>query len=249
MDAPDGWELAWHDEFEGPDIDGSIWTPHVGAGGFGNNEAQFYTDHPANARIENGRLVIEARAERRTDSRYTSAKLLSRGKRSLLYGRVEARARVPRGVGSWPAIWMMPEDDHGYGGGWPDAGELDIMEHVGHNRGVVHFSMHTAAFNHVINTQKTAVVAVPDAMDAFHVYGLEWDPERITFLLDGRPTLVVPNPHASWREWPFDKPFHLILNVAVGGNWGGAKGIDESSLPWRMEVDWVRVYRREQERE
>lgn len=237
-----GLKMTWHDEFDGPTIDRRIWTPHVGGGGFGNNELQYYTDNPRNLHILDSCLVIEARREDKDGFRYTSAKLTTQGKEQALYGRVEVRAMLPKGVGSWPAIWMLPEDIMGYGAGWPDSGELDIMEHVGHNPGTVHFSMHTSAFNHRIGTQKTTMVMVPDAMDSFHTYGLEWSRQRIGYLLDGRTVFTVDNPAVSWREWPFDKPFYVILNVAVGGSWGGVQGVDEAGMPWRMLVDWVRVY-------
>jgi beta-glucanase (GH16 family) len=238
------WKMVWHDEFEGSGIDRGIWTPVVGGGGFGNNELQFYSADPANAWIEAGNLVIEARREDRAGCRYTSAKLTTQGKKLLRYGKLEVRAKLPQGVGSWPAIWMLPEEAKGYGEGWPASGEIDIMEHVGHDPGVVHFSIHTSAFNHKIKTQKTSRVGVPDAMNAFHAYGVEWSPERLEFQLDGKTEFTIDNPNATWREWPFDKPFYVILNVAVGGDWGGVKGVDENAMPYRMCVDWVRAYTR-----
>jgi beta-glucanase (GH16 family) len=163
-------------------------------------------------------------------------------RRPMLYGRVEVRAKLPRGVGSWPAIWMLPEDARGYGVGWPDSGEIDIMEHVGYDQGNVHFTVHTAAFNHKAGTHKTGTRLIADAAEEFHVYGMELTPEFIRCYVDGETTFSYANDQSGWRSWPFDKLFYLILNIACGGDWGGREGIDNDSLPWRMEVDWVRVY-------
>src|SRR6266403_566953 len=144
--------LVWSDEFDGPDIDKAKCAFGGGAGGFGNNEMQWYTNKPDNARIENGTLVIETRKQKMAGWPYTSAKLMSRA--DWLYGRFEVRAKLPVGVGSWPAIWMLPRDGGGYGKGWPDSGELDLMEQVGFDPGVIHFTAHTGNFNHKIGTQK-----------------------------------------------------------------------------------------------
>jgi beta-glucanase (GH16 family) len=127
---------------------------------------------------------------------------------------------------------------------WPDDGEIDVMEHVGFDPGVVHASVHTKAYHHSIGTQKTATTPVPDASDAFHVYSVDWDADRIRFAVDDRQYFQFDKEPGGTTVWPFDGPFHLLLNIAVGGAWGGQKGIDESSLPYRMEVDYVRVYQR-----
>jgi beta-glucanase (GH16 family) len=245
MDVPgyDGYVLDWADEFKGKEIDRTIWRHAVGGGGFGNNELQYYTNEATNSRIEDGLLVIEARRERKVGWPYTSAKLETYQRKSILYGRVEVRARLPEGVGSWPAIWMLPEDNRSYGIGWPDSGEIDIVEHVGFDPGVVHFSIHTAAFNHKAGTQKTGIIAMPETTKDFHVYGIEWTPDFIRWYVDGKTVHRFDNPGTGWQAWPFDKPYYLILNIACGGDWGGRQGIDNDSLPWRMEVDWVRVYR------
>ncbi|MBP7095899.1 MAG: glycoside hydrolase family 16 protein [Spirochaetia bacterium] len=234
-----GRKLAWSDEFDGAAVDREKWRFVVGGGGYGNNEMQWYDLAPENARIEDGVLVIEARKQKKAGWPYTSAKLESR--EAWTYGRFEARVKLPVGVGSWPAVWMLPRTES-YGP-WPNGGEIDIMEHVGYEPGVVHFTAHTAAFNHKIGTQKSATASVPDAQAAFHVYAVEWDAERIAFLVDGREVHSFANTGKGWEEWPFDRPFFLILNLAVGGDWGGREGVDNASLPWRMYVDWVRVYR------
>lgn len=246
-----GYRLVWSDEFDGSGLpDASRWSYDEGDGcpdvcGWGNEEAQFYTVRRAeNARVEDGVLIIEARREPVQGKDFTSARLVSRGKGDWTYGRVEARARLPSGRGTWPAVWMLPTA--WVYGSWPASGEIDIMEHVGFAPDSVHFSVHTAAYNHLRGTQSTRVVALPDAERAYHVYAIEWTPERIQFYLDGTPQHAFANSGRGPEEWPFDQAFHLVLNLAVGGTWGGAQGIDAAIWPQRMEVDWVRVYQRAQ---
>jgi beta-glucanase (GH16 family) len=242
---PEGHTLVWHDEFDRDGLpDAARWSYDVGAGGWGNKEPQFYTERrPENARVEGGHLVIEARKESWQGAPYTSARLVTKGKGDWTYGRVEVRARLPRGRGSWPAIWMLatttPKPLR-----WPDDGEIDIMEHVGFDHGVVHASVHTKAYHHSIGTQKTAKVEVPDVSEAFHVYAMDWDRDRVRMSIDGREYFAFVRESDDPRVWPFAGPFHLLLNVAVGGAWGGQQGIDEASLPYRMVVDYVRVYQR-----
>ncbi|MBC8155113.1 MAG: glycoside hydrolase family 16 protein, partial [Bacteroidetes bacterium] len=174
---------------------------------------------------------------------YTSARLTTKKKGDWLYGRFEIRAKLPKGVGTWPAIWMLAtEQTHGsqY---WPDNGEIDIMEHVGFDPTVVHGTIHTKAFNHGINTQKGNSLIVPTAMTDFHTYVVEWYPDRMKWLIDDVVYYDIPKQTSwSWNQWPFDHKFHLLLNVAIGRNWGGTKGIDDSIFPQKMEVDYVRVY-------
>lgn len=238
------YKLLWNDEFDGSAIKKENWSWAVGGGGFGNNEMQYYTNSPENSRIENGVLIIEALKKKKGGYPYTSAKLQTLGRKEMLYGKIEVRAKLPKGVGSWPAIWMLPVDGKGYGIGWPDSGEIDLMEHVGFDHGQVHFTVHTAAFNHKIGTHKSGTLTVSDASEAFHTYGIEWEPELIRFYLDEQVAFEFNKTDDDWKKWPFDKTFYLILNLAVGGDWGGTEGIDQKSLPWRMEVDWVRVYQK-----
>jgi beta-glucanase (GH16 family) len=238
------WQLVWSDEFEGDGlIDPSRWEYQVGASGWGNQELQFYTaERLENVRRESGRLIIEARREDYQGAPYTSGRIRTRGKADWLYGRIEVQAKLPAGLGTWPAIWMLATDsDHG-DGGWPDMGEIDIMEAVGHDPGRTHSAIHTNALNHSLGTNPSATRVVPTSTTQFHVYALEWTPKRITTFVDGVPNLVFDRNGADWRRWPFDRPFHLILNVAVGGTWGGAQGVNPEAFPTRMEVEYVRVY-------
>lgn len=238
------YRLVWSDEFdyEGKP-DASKWGYDVGGEGWGNQELQYYTEDN-NAWVEDGRLVIEARKEEKENNAYTSARLVSRGKGDWLYGKIEVCAKLPSGRGTWPAIWMLPTD--WVYGGWPASGEIDIMEHVGYDQNVVHGSVHTQSYHHSIGTQKSNTIKVETASQEFHVYAIEWLPDTIKFFVDGEeyfsftPADFVENP--TYKEWPFDEKMHILLNVAFGGGWGGAKGIDEEVLPARMEVDYVRVY-------
>jgi len=239
-----GWELVWSDEFEYTGLpDSTKWAYQVGGHGWGNNEKQYYTENRLeNARVEGGKLVIEARKEAWDSMEYTSVRLVTRDRQNWLYGRFEIRAKIPRGIGTWPAIWMMPEGRNYGSGGWPDNGEIDIMEHVGFDHGVVHSSTHTRKYYWRTGTQRTATIEVPDASEEFHDYVLEWDAERIKVYVDDNLYFTCENDYTGWESWPFDKPFYLILNIAVGGDWGGQKGIDPEIWPQRMEVDYVRVY-------
>lgn len=234
--------LVWNDEFNYTGLPATDkWGYDVGGGGWGNNELQFYTNaRTENARVENGKLIIEARKEQYEGSEYTSARLVTRQKGDWLYGRVEAYAKLPSGTGTWPAIWMLPTN--WVYGSWPKSGEIDIMEYVGYDPGVVHGSIHTEAYNHVLGTQKTATISVPDAETAFHLYALEWTPEKIDIYVDNNKYFTFDNEHKDYKTWPFDQVFHLILNIAVGGNWGGAQGVDPNIWPQKMYVDYVRVY-------
>lgn len=237
------WSLIWADEFDYNGLpDSEKWVYDVGGDGWGNNELQYYTNkREENARVENGKLIIEARKENYNGRDYTSARLLTRGKGDWLYGRVEVRAKLPGGRGAWPAIWMLPTNWE-YGG-WPASGEIDIMEYVGYDPNVVHFTVHTDAFNHSINTQVGSSTTLNDPENNFYTYAVEWFPDRIDFFVDDELQFTFENQNQSFSEWPFDKAFHLILNIAIGGNWGGVEGVDDTLFPKTMEVDFVRVYK------
>lgn len=239
------WELVWSDEFEysgKPDPD--KWGYDVGGHGWGNNELQYYTEG-ANAEVADGILKIEARRENHGGREYTSTRLVSRDKGDWLYGKIEVRAKLPSGRGTWPAIWMLPTDWQ-YGN-WPESGEIDIMEHVGYEPDRIHGTVHTDRFNHMKGTQVGKSVQVERARSEFHSYAVEWYHDQIRFIIDGdeyhrfSPRVYSTDP--DHRIWPFDQRFHLLLNIAVGGNWGGQKGIDEDIWPAVMEIDYVRVYR------
>lgn len=238
------WQLVWRDEFEsGAQPDEQLWSYQVGAGGWGNNELQYYTNaRTENARIEDGVLVIEARNESYGGAQYTSARLRSLGKGDWKYGRFEIRAKLPEGLGTWAAIWMMPSESAYGDGGWPDNGEIDIMEAVGHEPDKSHSAIHVNALNHQRGNNPFSTVTNATARSDFHVYALEWTPSRITTFVDDRPNLVYERGGSDWTYWPFDKPFHLLLNLAVGGDWGGLQGVDPSDYPARFEIDYVRVY-------
>ncbi|WP_294301509.1 glycoside hydrolase family 16 protein [uncultured Chryseobacterium sp.] len=232
--------LIWSDEFSTEGLpDASRWNYDTGGSGFGNEEDQFYTkDRLENARIEKGKLVIEAKKEDWEKSKYTSARLLTKGKFSFRYGTVEVRAKLPKGRGTWPAIWMMSEDMKK----WPDDGELDIMEHVGYHQGYIHASVHTQKYNHIMQTQKTDTLFVKDASEKFHIYKADWSPEKIEVYVDDKKFFTYENKEKTPGAWPFDKPYFIILNLAIGGFWGGKEGIDNTIFPQRFEIDYVRVY-------
>ncbi len=237
------WQLVFEDTFDsGSSPDAADWNFDIGGNGWGNNEEQYYTDRSENARLEGGNLVIETLKEDFSGSAYTSARLTTRGKHDITYGRVEVRAKLPAGRGTWPAIWLLYTENKYGNGSWPDNGEIDIMEHVGFDQGRVHATIHTDSYNGGDGTQRGAsTVPSPDVSTAFHVYAVEWEPNQIRAYVDDVLYFTYDRESDDWREWPFDQEFHLILNTAVGGDWGGQQGIDDSIFPQRFEIDYVRI--------
>lgn len=275
--AADNWTMVWSDEFDGDKIDRSKWGFDVDCWGGGNDEHQCYTKSPRNAAIEDGKLVITARYERVTGPALpehlrrtsatpeaeatrdiSSARLSTRGKASWRYGKVEVRAKLPQGQGTWPAIWMLPEKDR-YGT-WAASGEIDILEAV--NLGVPCAKCPGGRENTILGTlhfggkwpnnkHKGEEVPFPEVLDGgFHTYAIEWGPERITWQVDGKTYAVRTADEWSTtgskaRGAPFDQPFHLILNLAIGGKLAETRGLGGVRLdgyPKRMEIDWVRVW-------
>jgi len=237
------WELVWSDEFNYNGLpDSTKWTAEVGGHGWGNNELQYYTSgRTKNARVEKGMLTIEAQREKMEERDYTSARLVTKNKGDWKYGKIDVRAKLPKGLGTWPAIWMLGSTTPL---NWPDDGEIDIMEHVGFNQGFIHASVHTKKFNHVIGTQKTDTIFVNDCSENFHIYSVEWDKDSVRVGMDGEYYFRFGNDGTGYEAWPFDNKMHLLLNIAVGGNWGGQKGVDTTIWPQQMLVDYVRVYQR-----
>ncbi len=251
----DEWKLVWSDEFNEPGLPNpSRWGYEFGL--VRNNERQFYTRaRQENARVEDGKLIIEARKEPWGDSSsgqanqsgarkrrsggaadYTSASLTTQGKAAWAHGRIEVRAKLPAARGTWPAIWTLgtniPEV------GWPACGEIDIMEFVGFEPGVIHANIHTK------KKDKGDQLSIPDASKAFHVYAMEWDAEKMDFFVDAHKYFTYRNEGSGAAAWPYDKKQYLILNLAIGGNWGGQKGIDDGRFPQQFIIDYVRVYQK-----
>jgi beta-glucanase (GH16 family) len=260
------WKLAWADEFDRDGLpDPAKWDYE--AGFLRNDEAQIYTRaRKENARVENGTLIIEARKEhfknpafdpsststnafRRRRNRefgeYTSASLTTRGRVSWRYGRIEVKAKLPSGRGTWPAIWMLGTNTTRVG--WPACGEIDIMEFVGQDPGVIHANIHTRKYNHAQKTGKGGQLTVPDASQTFHVYAVEWTPDQLDFYVDQKKYFSYANEKTGANAWPYDSDQFLILNLAIGGSWGGARGIDDTIFPQRFLIDYVRVYQQQQQ--
>lgn len=235
---PDGYSLQFADEFESGQIDESIWSFETGPWPY-NKELECYTRE--NAWLEDGALVIEARAETRQNRAYTSARLKTQDKFDFTYGYLEIRAALPTARGTWSAIWLLPSDLR-YGG-YLRSGEIDIAERVGYDAKLVHSTVHTFANNSVKNNAITAATRMTRKDDGYHVYSLLWLPDRVIVRFDGVSALEYRRTaNAAADTWPFDVPFHLILNLAVGGSWGGIKGVDQEAFPQRMLVDYVRYY-------
>ena len=244
--VPSGWKLVWADEFGVDGLpDPAKWDFDTGRNkaGWYNNELQYYSrNRLENSRVGDGKLTITALREKLTSAAdyggqsYTSARMLTKGKAEWTYGFYEIRAKLPCGLGTWPAIWML-----GQVGDWPLQGEIDIMEHVGKKKGEVLGTVHTAAYNHTLGTQKGSTATVPDACEAFHNYQLKWDAEQVVIGVDGKYYFQFVNPKdGDVRKWPFSAPQYLILNLAIGGDLGGP--VDDAIFPVRLEVDYVRVY-------
>ena len=240
----DDWRLIWSDEFKQPDgsaPDPSKWAFDVGGNGWGNNELEYYTSRTNNARIKDGKLVIEARQEDFGGKNITSARLLTKNKYSWTYGRIEARIKVPRGQGIWPAFWMLGTNiDFVH---WPTCGEIDIMENIGKEPGTVHGTVHGPGYS------GDAGIGGPFALpggaafaDDFHDFAIEWERNRIRWFVDGQPYFTVtPASLPKGTQWVFNQPKFLLLNLAVGGGWPGYPDA-KTTFPQRMVVDYVRVY-------
>jgi len=232
----------WADEFNyAGKPDSTKWGYDIGGSGWGNNELQYYTNSTRNANVADGVLSINAIKEEKEGKHYTSSRMITKNKGDLLYGRIEVKAKLPAGRGTWPAIWMLPTDWE-YGG-WPMSGEIDIMEHVGYDQDVVHITTHTEAYYFKINTQKSASKKISNATTEFHLYRVDWTPYAIRGFIDNLQIFEFKNEGSGYKVWPFDKRFHLLLNIAVGGDWGGAKGVDDAIFPTSMQVDYVRFYK------
>ncbi|MEI6677951.1 MAG: family 16 glycosylhydrolase [Mariniphaga sp.] len=243
------WQLEWSDEFDGTGLpDSSKWTFDIGNWGWGNNELQYYTNKRVqNARQENGNLIIEAR---KNDNGFpwSSARLTTRGKESFLYGKIEFRARVPVGRGTWSAGWLLG-DEYTDEFSWPYCGEIDVLESVGfelngvNGNGKTHASVHCGTYYFKLGNQKTAITDVENMSGDFHTYALEWFPDSMLISVDGKKYF---NYHdtSDKSSWPFNKPQNLILNLAIGGGWGGAKGVDSTLTSQKLIFDYVRVYSR-----
>jgi beta-glucanase (GH16 family) len=241
------WELVWSDEFEGTGLpDTTKWSYNVGDWGWGNNEPQYYTNaRTENARLEDGNLTIEAR-KNDMDKPWTSARLTTQGKESFLYGKVEFRAQVPVGRGTWAAGWLLG-DEYKDELSWPYCGEIDVLECVGYEiddetgDGINHATCHTRAYYFKQGNQIGSEIEVSNMDGEFHTYAIEWYPDVIYGLVDGERYYTY-DKNANELEWPFFKPQNIILNLAVGGGWGGAQGIDESWDSHKYILDYVRVY-------
>ena len=238
MNVPEGYEIDWFDEFTGISL-GADWSYEVKNAGWVNNEKQNYVNGNGVTEVSNGTLKINCK---KMDGKIYSGRIYAKKNKGWKYGWVEARIKLPKGKGTWPAFWMMPVDESD---GWPTCGEIDIMEEVGYHPNYTSSSIHCNSYNHTKGTQKTAERLTPGAEGEFHVYALEWTENYIQTYVDGNPLLHFDNDGAGNKNtWPFNKEFYVILNLAWGGDWGGAQGVDESALPVTMEVDYVRVFKK-----
>ena len=235
---PEGYELLWHDEFDGKKIDTNNRTYDIGGWGWGNGEAQYYTTREENARVEKGLLIIEGRQEKFEDSYYTSARLKTQGLHEFQYGRIEARVKVPIGKGLWPAFWMLGSNFNG--SNWPDCGEIDIMEYLGKEPDLILGTLHGPGYSGAMGisswNRQTYNIA-----DEFHTFAIDWTVEKIDWYYDGELYHTVKRTDVGDREWVFDQPFFIILNLAIGGQLPGPVGLD-TVFPTQYQIDYVRVF-------
>lgn len=241
----DDWQLVWADEFNQDGLPNPQWWDFE-EGSLRNNELQYYTvEREENARIENGLLIIEARKDGYQGHSVSSASLHSTRSASWTYGKIEVRAQLPGGRGTWPAIWML--GDNIGEAGWPGCGEIDIMEYVGYVPNTVYGTVHTTAYNHIANTEVGGNIQLADLTDAMHTYSIEWEPNEIRFYVDDQNYFIFQNDgQGNDATWPFHRPQHLKLNLAIGGDWGGAEGVDNAIYPAKFQIDYVRAYQRPQ---
>ena len=238
--APAGgpWTLVFADEFDTPgSLDPAKWGYEIGY--IANNELQYYTSRSENVRVEGGNLLIEARKEPYQGYAYTSARVNTKKRFEFLYGKVEVRAKIPSATGTWPAIWMLGANIDQVG--WPSCGEIDIMENVGFDPLKIYGTIHTLAGSG--GSGKGSNVTLANPWQDFHVYAMEWYADRIDIFVDGQKFFTYANDGSGSRSWPFDKPQYVLINLAIGGAWGGQKGVDDSKFPHLYYVDYVRIYK------
>ncbi len=244
------WVLTWSDEFNAPDgtpVDSQKWTAEIGGNGWGNNELEYYTNRLSNAHQEHGSLVIQAVRETYTGADgvqrdYTSARLKTQHKYSQAYGRFEARIKMPKGKGVWPAFWLLGDDIGS--AHWPNCGEIDIVENIGIEPSIVHGTIHGPGYSgaHGIGSPFTLPNNERFSGD-FHLFAVEWEPEEIRFYVDDHLYATRrPSDLPTGTKWVYDHPFFIILNLAIGGNWPGSPD-DTTQFPQKMLIDYVRVYR------
>jgi beta-glucanase (GH16 family) len=236
------YSLIWSEEFDSANgLDPSKWNFEVGY--VRNKEKQYYTENRfKNCRIQDQKLILEAHKEAYRGYNYTSASICTKNKKEFLYGRIEVRAKLPLGRGIWPAIWTL--GSHIDQTEWPLCGEIDIMEFVGYDPGIIHGNIHTQAYNHTLETNKGASLKVQGLSDNFHVFAIDWTEDKIEFFLDNHSYFSFYNDHENNpATWPFHKPHYLLINLAVGGFWGAKKGIDENIFPQQFIIDYVRYYK------
>jgi beta-glucanase (GH16 family) len=237
--SPRGWRRVFSDEFQAAGaLDPAKWGHEIGC--VRNDELQYYTGRPENVRAEDGMLRIEARREAYQGCKYTSGSVHTRERFEFRYGRVEVRAKLPAGNGTWSTIWLVGTNVDEVS--WPTCGEIDIAEHLGFDPTRIHAAAHMPAYNHVTNNAKRASVLVEKPWETFHVYALEWYPDRIDWYVDEQLFHTFENERTGVRAWPFDAKQYLLINLAIGGSWGGAKGVDDALFPHRFLIDYVRVY-------
>jgi beta-glucanase (GH16 family) len=234
--SKEGYKLAWEDNFKGRSLNISYWSHEVADPGWVNNELQRYTDGN-NVSVRNGKLIIISKRE---NNEYTSGRIITKSKKTFTYGLVEIKAKLPQGTGTWPALWMLGQNiDEA---GWPACGELDIMEHVGKHPNFIHSSIHNSSGYGA--TPYTGIKEINDPFNKFHIYGMEWTKDYINFMIDGNLVYHYQPETKNKDNWPFDKPFFLIFNIAIGGDWGGPE-VDDTLFPAVMTVDWVKVYQKQ----
>jgi beta-glucanase (GH16 family) len=235
-----GWEIAWHDEFDGDELDLENWTFDRGGSGWGNQELQAYTDRPENVRVEDGMLVIEAREEPELVGarNHSSARIKTQGLHSWQYGRIEARMKLPHGQGIWPAFWMLGDNMKG----WPASGEIDILEFIGREPDQIHATVHAPGYSGGAGVTTSFTVPAETLKNDFHVYAIEWQENEIRWFFDDQEYFKL-TPADVPDAWIFDHPFFIIMNLAVGGRWPGYP--DETTVfPQFLYVDYVRVYQK-----
>lgn len=241
-DAPEGYELVWHDEFDGNQLSDD-WMEEQKPAGWVNNELQNYIKGTSVNEVKDGNLLIHCYKEGGT---IYSGRVYAKVDRGWTYGYFEARIKLPSGKGTWPAFWMMPANNDFSSNPWPGCGEIDIMEEVGVDPNIVSSTIHCNKYNNGNTATEHASLKVPTAESDYHVYACEWTASKIEFFVDGQSILTYAPTDKTKDFWPFNVPFYPILNLAWGGSWGGYKGVDGTALPATMSVDYVRVFQKKE---